>query len=69
MGVDAGIFGPSSVTWHLHADPAMWIGGISALHLQALHPVTALGIAQNSSFGGTLLVLVPVTDHLTYGRR
>jgi uncharacterized protein (DUF2236 family) len=28
----------------------MWIGGISALHLQALHPVTALGIAQNSSF-------------------
>ena len=50
MSVDAGIFGPSSVTWHLHADPAMWIGGISALHLQALHPVTALGIAQNSSF-------------------
>ena len=47
---DSGIFGPSSVTWHLHADPAMWIGGISALHLQALHPVTALGIAQNSSF-------------------
>jgi uncharacterized protein (DUF2236 family) len=28
----------------------MWIGGISALHLQALHPVTALGIARNSSF-------------------
>jgi uncharacterized protein (DUF2236 family) len=28
----------------------MWIGGISALHLQALHPVAALGIAQNSSF-------------------
>jgi uncharacterized protein (DUF2236 family) len=50
VSVDSGIFGPSSVTWHLHADPAMWIGGISALHLQALHPVTALGIAQNSSF-------------------
>jgi uncharacterized protein (DUF2236 family) len=50
VGVDSGLFGPSSVTWHLHADPAMWIGGISALHLQALHPVTALGIAQNSSF-------------------
>ena len=50
VSVDAGIFGPSSVTWHLHADPAMWIGGISALHLQALHPVTALGIAQNSAF-------------------
>jgi len=28
----------------------MWIGGISALYLQALHPVTALGIAQNSAF-------------------
>ncbi|MGE7433788.1 oxygenase MpaB family protein [Kitasatospora sp. NPDC001175] len=47
---DPGLFGPSSVTWHLHADPAMWIGGISALHLQALHPVAALGIVQNSSF-------------------
>ncbi len=48
--VDTGLFGPSSVTWHLHADPAMWIGGISALHLQALHPSAALGIVQNSSF-------------------
>ncbi|MEZ0095080.1 oxygenase MpaB family protein [Streptacidiphilus sp. EB129] len=50
MSVDAGLFGPSSVTWHLHADPAMWIGGISALHLQALHPLAACGIVQNSSF-------------------
>jgi uncharacterized protein (DUF2236 family) len=47
---DSGLFGPSSVTWHLHADPAMWIGGISALHLQALHPSAARGIVQNSSF-------------------
>lgn len=47
---DCGLFGPSSVTWHLHADPAMWAGGISALHLQALHPLAALGIVQNSSF-------------------
>jgi uncharacterized protein (DUF2236 family) len=47
---DRGLFGPSCVTWHLHADPAMWIGGISSLHLQALHPIAALGIAQNSSF-------------------
>lgn len=47
---DAGIFSPSSVTWHLHADPAMWIGGISALYLQALHPLAALGIVQNSAF-------------------
>jgi uncharacterized protein (DUF2236 family) len=38
------------VTWHLHADPAMWIGGISSLHLQALHPVAARGIVQNSAF-------------------
>ncbi|MFI9362310.1 oxygenase MpaB family protein [Kitasatospora sp. NPDC053057] len=50
VALDSGLFGPSSVTWHLHADPAMWIGGISALHLQALHPLAALGIVQNSSF-------------------
>jgi uncharacterized protein (DUF2236 family) len=28
----------------------MWIGGISALHFQALHPTAARGIVQNSSF-------------------
>jgi hypothetical protein len=47
---DCGLFGPSSVTWHLHADPAMWIGGVRALFLQALHPLAVSGLMQNSTF-------------------
>jgi hypothetical protein len=50
VGGDFGLFGPSSVTWHLHADPAMWPGGVRALFLQALHPLAVTGLAQNSAF-------------------
>ena len=41
---------PNSVTWQLHADPAMWVAGISSLYLQALHPRAAAGVVQNSNF-------------------
>lgn len=47
---DVGLFGPFSVTWHLHADPAMWPGGVRALFLQALHPLAVSGLMQNSAF-------------------
>jgi uncharacterized protein (DUF2236 family) len=44
------LVGPNSVTWQLHADPAMWIGGITSLFLQSLHPLAAAGVVQNSNF-------------------
>ncbi|MQA83173.1 MAG: DUF2236 domain-containing protein [Streptosporangiales bacterium] len=50
MSGDPGLYGPSSVTWHLHADPTMWIAGIRALYFQALHPKAMRGVAQNSDF-------------------
>ncbi|KQS73375.1 oxygenase MpaB family protein [Modestobacter sp. Leaf380] len=40
----AGFFGPDSVTWRIHADPAFSVGGIRALLLQALHPVAMAGV-------------------------
>lgn len=46
---DPGLFGPRSVTWQLHSDPMMWIAGIRALHLQALHPRAVRGVLQNSA--------------------
>lgn len=46
---DPGLFGPRSVTWQLHADPMMWIAGIRALYLQALHPRAVRGVFQNSA--------------------
>lgn len=48
---DAGLFGPSSVTWKIHADfPGMMAGGIAALMLQALHPRALAGVWDHSSF-------------------
>lgn len=47
---DAGLFGPTSVSWQLHAEPAMWLAGIRSLYLQALHPRAVAGIVQNSDF-------------------
>lgn len=48
---DAGLFGPSSQTWRVHADFAsMMVGGIGALVLQALHPLALAGVWDHSSF-------------------
>ncbi|MFI6769124.1 oxygenase MpaB family protein [Streptomyces sp. NPDC050355] len=49
MAGDPGLFGPRSVTWQLHADPMMWIAGVRALYLQALHPRAVRGVMQNSA--------------------
>lgn len=47
---DHGLFGPESVTWKVHADPAMIVGGMAALLLQALHPLAMAGVAEHSDF-------------------
>jgi uncharacterized protein (DUF2236 family) len=47
---DYGLFGPDSVTWRIMAEPAMWVAGLRALYLQALHPDTMRGTWQNTSF-------------------
>ncbi|MGW1373638.1 oxygenase MpaB family protein [Streptomyces sp. NPDC002446] len=49
MAGDPGLFGPRSVTWQLHGDPMMWIAGVRALYLQALHPRAVRGVMQNSA--------------------
>ncbi|MFC0434689.1 oxygenase MpaB family protein [Kutzneria buriramensis] len=49
-GADPGLVGPNSVSWQLHADPAMWLAGIAGLYLQSLHPLAAAGVVQNSNF-------------------
>ncbi|GHE57196.1 hypothetical protein GCM10014715_07860 [Streptomyces spiralis] len=47
---DPGLFGPRSVTWQMHGDPMMWVAGIRALYLQALHPRAVRGVMENSDF-------------------
>jgi uncharacterized protein (DUF2236 family) len=46
---DDGLFGPSSVTWQIMTEPVMWVAGLRALYLQALHPRVMRGTWQNSS--------------------
>lgn len=47
---DTGLFGPASVTWRVHADPIMWVAGLRALLLQAVHPAAMAGVLQHSDF-------------------
>jgi uncharacterized protein (DUF2236 family) len=48
MSEDYGLFGPGSVTWRVMSEPVEIVGGLRALILQALHPPTMWGTAQNS---------------------
>jgi len=48
--LELGLFSPSSITWRIHCDPAMLIGGIRALFQQALHPQAMAGVAEHSNF-------------------
>ncbi len=50
MNGDVGLFGPGSVTWKLHKEPILLLGGLRSLYLQALHPRAVAGVAQNSTF-------------------
>jgi uncharacterized protein (DUF2236 family) len=47
---DLGLFGPDSVSWRVHGNLLLAVGGLRALFLQALHPRAMAGVAQNSDF-------------------
>lgn len=68
---DPGLFGPRSVTWQMHGDPMMWIAGVRALYLQALHPRAVRGVMQNSDFRkdawGRLMRTAGFVGTITYG--
>ena len=46
---DRGLFGPGSVTWRIASEPVMWVAGLRAMYLQALHPRVMLGTWQNTA--------------------
>jgi uncharacterized protein (DUF2236 family) len=47
---DPGLFGPDSVTWRVHADISLLIGGLRALLLQTMHPLAMAGVADHSDY-------------------
>ncbi|WP_109004511.1 oxygenase MpaB family protein [Streptomyces rishiriensis] len=55
----------------MHGDPMMWVAGIRALYLQALHPRAVRGVMQNSDFRrdawGRLMRTADFVGTTTYG--
>jgi len=49
-GDDFGLFGPGSMAWRLHLEPALLVGGLRALMLQALHPLAIAAVADHSKY-------------------
>jgi uncharacterized protein (DUF2236 family) len=47
---DPGLFGPDSVTWRVQSEPVMWVAGLRALLLQAVHPAAMAGVIEHSDF-------------------
>jgi uncharacterized protein (DUF2236 family) len=45
-------FTPDDPIWRVHADAAMFPGGIAALLLQSLHPLAMAGVAGHSGYKG-----------------
>lgn len=68
---DVGLFGPESMTWRIHAHPAMLIGGLRSLLVQALNPLTMAGVAQHSNYKqdswGRLMRTTDYVMTTTYG--
>jgi uncharacterized protein (DUF2236 family) len=71
IDADPGLFGPGSVTWRVHADPLLGLGGIRALYLQAIHPLAMAGVAAHSDFKtdpwGRLFRTAQYIGTVTYG--
>lgn len=43
---------PTDPIWRVHSDATMFVGGIAALLIQALHPLAMAGVAGHSGFKG-----------------
>lgn len=68
---DPGIYGPGSMMWRMHGDPAGVAGGVMGLILGSLHEPTMHGTNQHSVFrddpAGRLGRTVSFVNAMTYG--
>lgn len=68
-----GLFGPGSITWRVHADQILWVGGLRALYLQALHPEAVRGVFTHSDYKddpwGRLFRTADYVGVVTFGSR
>ena len=47
---DWGLFGPDSISWRVHSNPVLLVGGLRALIIQSLNPPAMAGIDQHSDY-------------------
>jgi uncharacterized protein (DUF2236 family) len=68
-----GLFGPDTVTWRVHSEPVLWVAGLRALLLQALHPAALSGVLVHSDFRadpwGRLMRTAAYVGTVSFGRR
>ncbi|MGH2930984.1 MAG: oxygenase MpaB family protein, partial [Solirubrobacteraceae bacterium] len=50
LAQDLGLFGPETIAWRMHRSPALLLGGLRALMVQALHPLAMAAVAQFSDY-------------------
>ncbi|MCB0914333.1 MAG: DUF2236 domain-containing protein [Actinobacteria bacterium] len=68
---DPGLFGPQSVTWRVHADPVIGVGGVRAILLQTMLPGPMVAAAAASDYRrdpwGRLARTAEYIGAITYG--
>jgi uncharacterized protein (DUF2236 family) len=64
---DPGWFGPDSVAWKVHADTSIFVAGITAFALQALHPLALAGVVDHSAFAQDFMGRVRRTGEFVSG--
>lgn len=68
---DAGLFGPGSVSWRVHADPVIGVGGLRAILLQTMLPGPMVAAATASDYRrdpwGRLARTAEYIGAITYG--
>lgn len=68
---DAGLFGPTSVTWRVNREGVLLLGGGTAIILQLAHPLVAAGVSQHSNYRedpwGRLYRTLDLTTKIVFG--
>jgi uncharacterized protein (DUF2236 family) len=47
---DWGLFGPDSISWRVHSNPVLLVGGLRTLIIQSLNPLAMAGIDEHSDY-------------------
>jgi uncharacterized protein (DUF2236 family) len=68
---EPGLFGPGTLTWRIHREGVLLVGGGAALILQVAHPLVAAAVADHSTYRedpwGRLYRTLDLTTKIVFG--